>query len=84
MNADEKAQDREAGRSTTAESGRAKRAAVGQALTFLGPLVFAGGMLAIWRTGEKSVFYALLALVGLLIWLAGFWLVYRGKHSQET
>ncbi len=43
-------------------------------MIFLGPLLFAGGFLAIWRTGQRSVFYALLGLIGLIVWAVGAWM----------
>ena len=50
------------------------RGDVGRFLTFVGPLIFIAGLLAIWRTGDTLIFYAAMMPIGLIMWLAGFYL----------
>lgn len=54
-----------------------------QALKFLGLLVSAGGSLAILRTGQRSLLFALLMLLGLIMWGIGFWLAARAPRQAD-
>jgi len=50
---------------------------LGHFLTFIGPIVTMGGILAIWRTGDRDWFYVAFLPVGIAMWAAGFWLYHR-------
>ena len=48
------------------------RSIAGQFLMFIGPIVTMAGALAIFRTGEKTIFYLALMPIGLVMWIIGF------------
>jgi len=53
------------------------------ALRFLGLITTCAGALAILRTGERSLFYALFMPVGLVMWGLGFWMDHRGRGDSD-
>ncbi len=53
------------------------RSTLASFLLFTGPIVAAGGILAIFRTQERDPFYALLIPVGIIMWFAGVILRFR-------
>lgn len=57
-----------------------RRTTLGQFLVFIGPIIFAGGFLAIWRTGERNWFYGTLGVLGMLLWGLGVFLLRQRKN----
>ncbi len=60
------------------------RALTAYALRFLGLIVTCAGALALIRTGERSIFYALLMPIGLVMWGTGFFMTKRNSRDAGS
>ena len=54
---------------------------VGHFLTFVGPIMTTGGILAVWRTGDRDWFYIAFLPLGLILWALGFYLYHRRPRT---
>jgi len=62
------------------------RAITAQALKFLGLLLACGGSLALIRTGERSLFFASMMPIGIVLWVTGFRMLGKiaAQHASEN